>query len=291
MKQMTDTENVLTDRESVLNEGFSENVIDFHTHIFPDKIARSSIEVLENNSKTRAFLNGTVDDLDKSMEESGVTTSVILPVVTNPKQEDSILRFADNINENYGLRIVSFGGIHPDESAYKEVLKRIKNMGMKGVKIHPQYQKTNINDIKYKRIVSYANELDLTVVTHAGIDIGIPDIDCASPQMSAELIDDVRPEKLVLAHAGGWKQWDAVEELIAGKRKCFLDLSFSLGYIKEEQLIRIIKSHGADSVLFATDSPWSSQKSTLEKVKSLPFSKEEINKIIWSNAAGLLENY
>ena len=38
-------------------------------------------------------------------------------------------------------------------------LKELKHMGFKGIKLHPDYQETFIDDIRYKRIISYASEL------------------------------------------------------------------------------------------------------------------------------------
>ena len=39
---------------------------------------------------------------------------------------------------------------------------------MKGIKLHPDYQDTYFNDIRYKRIISYATELGLIISVHAG---------------------------------------------------------------------------------------------------------------------------
>lgn len=263
-------------------------IIDFHTHVFPEKIAASTIEKLENMADIKACTNGLITDLIKSMDKASVDISVLLPVVTNPKQFDKILTNAVALNENYPNRIISFGGIHPDSPNYKEELCKIKRMGIKGIKLHPDYQNTYFNDIKYKNIIAYATELDLIISVHAGYDIGFGDPIHCTPRMADEVIKDVKPEKLVLAHTGGFKEWDDVEKYLVGKNVYF-DTSYSLGIIKEEQLLRIINNHGAKRILFATDSPWGDQSQYVNILSGMPLSEDTKNKILYENAKSLLD--
>ena len=153
-------------------------VIDIHTHVFPDAIADKTIVALSERAKSRAYANGKLQGLLESMDRADIDCSVIAPVVTAPKQFDSINKFAYEINEKFtvdmreGLpKLVSLGGIHPDCEDYKAKLKQLKSMGFKGIKLHPDYQVVFFDDIRYKRIVSYAIELDMMILVHAGVDI------------------------------------------------------------------------------------------------------------------------
>ena len=183
--------------------------------------------------------------------------------------------------------IISFGSIHPEADDYKWQLKFIKNLGLKGIKFHPDYQEMNFNDIRYKRIISYATELGLIVVTHAGMDPLSPDNVHCTPQMAAEVIDDVQPDKLVLAHMGGHMRWDLVEELLVGKHVYF-DTGVVLDQMDRDQCIRIMKNHGADKILFGTDMPWRGQKEYIKIINELPLSDEEKKLIFSENARKLL---
>ena len=176
-------------------------VIDFHTHAFPEKIAEKTLGLLAKLSQVEPETNGTVSGLLSSMDEAGVDTSVILPVVTAPKQFDSIMRFALKINEDFGFldktwekktmpKLVSFGGIHPDSADYKGELKALADAGFPGIKLHPDYQGVFFNDIRYKRIISYAQELGMIVVTHAGMDVGLPDPVHCTLSMAAEVLKE-----------------------------------------------------------------------------------------------------
>ena len=262
-------------------------VIDFHTHIFPDRIAEKTIAKLEEVGNIRAFADGTLNGLKRSMKENDITMSVILPVVTKPSQFDTVNAFATEITGKDG--IISFGGIHPDSEDYKDKLDEIKKMGLLGIKLHPDYQETFIDDPKMVRIIRYACEIGLIVVIHAGIDIGLPDPVHCPPERTANMLNqiDCLDAKIVLAHMGGYGMWDEVEEYLVGKNVWF-DTSYTLGMIPDDQFGRIVKNHGADRILFATDSPWGGQKETYDNLMKLDFTGEELERILYRNALDLL---
>ena len=262
-------------------------IIDFHTHIFPDKIAERSIKTLEEIGNIKAFVDGTLDGLKRSMKENNITISVIMPVITKPSQFETVNNFAAQITGKEG--IISFGGIHPDIEDYKERLEEIKNLGLLGIKLHPDYQETFVDDPKMVRIIQYASELGLIVLLHAGVDIGLAETVYCTPKRAANMLRqiDCLEAKIVLAHTGGYDMWEDVEEYIVGQN-VWLDTSYSLGKIKDEQFVRIIKNHGADRILFGTDSPWGGQKETYEYLKKLDFTEEEFESMLWRNAQELL---
>ena len=261
-------------------------IIDFHTHIFPDKIAERSVKYLAEKSGIEHNTDGTVAGLLKSMEEGRIDLSVVLPVATKPEQFSSITKFACFLNETYD-NIHSFGGLHPLSENYKEELNIIKREGLKGVKLHPDYQGMFIDDIRYKRIIYEASALGLIVLLHAGRDIGYPEPVHCPPDRTLRVIEEIRPEKLVLAHLGGWRQWDAVEELLCGKN-VWLDTAFCLEYISKEQFFRIIETHGFEKILFATDSPWSVQGDYVNRMEALIEDEGVRNAILGGNAERLL---
>ena len=275
-------------------------IIDFHTHAFPDKIAAGAIKVLEGNGKVKANTDGTVVDLQNKALEAGIDYSLVLPVVTSPKQTKSINDFAIKINfdnDNYP-NVLSFGGMHPDYDLYEEELLRIKESGLKGIKLHPEYQNTYIDDDKYVRIIDKAFELGLIVIIHAGIDIGIDSDLKASPDRILNCKSKLKNNGIfVLAHMGSWKMWNEVYDKILGK-DFYIDTAFSLGDIykedekiemlKENDVINFINKHQADKILFGTDSPWAKQKEYVNFMNKLNISKNDLNKIMGLNAKKLL---
>mgnify|MGYP003289644417 FL=1 len=262
-------------------------MIDFHTHIFPDKIAARSIESLSKVSGVKAATDGTLNGLLASMDRSGVDLSVIMPVVTKPTQFESVNTFAAKVNEQYTGRLLSFGGIHPDSEDYKSELNRIKELGLPGIKLHPDYQGVMIDDVRYMNIIEYADALGMIIMVHAGIDIGLPEPVHCPPDKARKVLDTLKPKKLVLAHMGGWKQWDEVYEYLAGEQ-VYLDTAFCFDYMEQDMFLKLCEKHGTDKILFATDSPWSDARRDLDVIKSLTFTDEAKAAIFSGNAKKLL---
>ena len=266
-------------------------VIDFHTHIFPDKIAEKTIGVLGTAANIVPSTRGTADSLIDHMKSSGVSISINLPVLTSPTQFESVLEFAKRINEKYALgdqRIISFAGMHPKcENVYQK-LKQVKEAGIKGVKIHPDYQATFIDYEGYLEMLSFAKELDLITVTHSGVDDGFPneEVKC-TPERLVKVIEKVKPKKFVLGHYGAHKQWQEVFDLLCDY-DVYFDTAFTFHEIDKELFVKILNKHGVDKVLFATDSPWRDQKKDLEILASYTLDKDVMDKILYKNAIRLL---
>lgn len=158
-------------------------IIDFHTHTFPEKIAAITLEKLSRAGQVPPCTNGTAEGLLSSMRTAGIDLSVILPVATRPDQVPGINNSAAALNEQFGKQgLVSFGCIHPDCADWYGELCRVAELGLKGIKIHPVYQQTDQDDLRYLRILERCGELDLIVVTHGGIDLGIPERNHSSPE-------------------------------------------------------------------------------------------------------------
>lgn len=261
--------------------------IDFHTHIFPDRIAAKTVAGLEQVSHTRAWADGTLNGLKQSMHQNGIDYSVVLPVVTKPKQFASIQAFAREITGQDG--ILSFGGMHPLSDNWKAEIKEIADSGLKGLKLHPDYQDVFVDDIHMIRCVDYAMELGLIVVLHAGVDVGYPQMLRCTPARSKKLLQavDGKAGTLVYAHLGGHALWDDVERYLVG-RPLYMDLAFSLDQIPAPQLERMIRIHGADRFLWATDSPWADQGVFRRFLENMPLSEAEKNLISHENARRLL---
>jgi len=262
-------------------------IIDFHTHTFPDKVADKVIAHLSEKGGIPAYTDGKISSLRASQKRAGITYSVILPVATTLHQVESINRLAKEENGKDG--IIYAGAIHPDCPNVEEVLDGIKNAGLFGIKIHPDYQGAYFDDERYLRIIGEAAKRDLVIVTHAGLDVGYPDDIHCTPDMVLRVLNrlgKVVENKLVLAHMGGCDMADEVEQKLAGK-PVYFDTAFVLDRYPEG-VNRLIKAHGADKVLFATDSPWADQQKFVQLLKSYDISDSDKEKIFSLNAKKLL---
>lgn len=279
-------------------------IVDIHTHTFPEKLAAATVEKLKHLSHSRPFSDGSAAGLARSMARSGVDASLVLPVATHPRQVPHVNDSSALVNSRGPeTGIWSFGCIHPDFSDWRQELARAAGMGLKGIKLHPEYQETDFDDLRCLRILDRCGELGLIVLTHAGLDIGFPGRDNCSPAMVRRALEQVGPVQLILAHMGGWRQWDQVEELL-GETSVGIDTSFSLGSIaplddgyyapedlplmSQEQFVRMVRKFGASRVYFGTDSPWDDQADALARLRALPLEAEELDAILGGNAQRLL---
>ncbi len=266
-------------------------LIDFHTHVFPEKIVKGAMEVLAKAADYTPFSNGSIFGLLDAMERANCDVSVVMPVCTKPSQFDSINRFALEINEDYSKgkrRLISFGGIHPLCDDIKSKMKFLSDSGFLGVKIHPDYQGEFINCDGYKEIFKCAKDLNMIVLTHAGVDDGYKGekIKCP-PILAREIVDEFNYNKIVFAHFGGHKMIDDVYKYLAGK-DVFFDTAFTMHEINKEDFIKILTKHGSDKILFATDSPWRDIKTDFDIIKSFNLDKNTENNIFYKNAIKLL---
>ena len=94
--------------------------------------------------------------------------------------------------------------------------------------------------------------------------------------------------RLITTHLGGWKLWDEVAELLAGRR-IYMEISFALDYLPPDKARQIILNHPPEFVLFGTDSPWTDQKTTLELFKKLDLPPVRQQAILSDNALRLLK--
>ena len=266
-------------------------VIDFHTHIFPDKIAAKTIDHLSKKGGIPPFSDGSVSGLISNMEKASVDLSIALPVLTNPESFVSVNRFAQEVNEAFQAKsksIISFGAIHPLCDDIDGKMKHLKDRGFKGVKIHPDYQGQYINHEGYVRIMNCAREYDLVVVTHAGLDVAYPNDVHSTPHLVKELLSKAPHSKLVLAHMGGGGFYPEVIRLLCGG-DVYFDTAFVLRYIGRDTFRQLLESHGGDRILFASDSPWSDAQNDLDILKSYVDDPAILERILHLNAKKLLE--
>ena len=267
-------------------------IIDFHTHVFPDRIAEKTVKSLEKLGNIPSFANGTVDGLCDSLARAGADLAVNLPVLTKSSQFESVLDFAMQLNEkrvSEGTPILSFAGAHPEMDDIEEKLSRVKSSGILGIKMHPDYQGRFFDDDGYVRILKAAKELDLIVLTHSGVDAAYPDgpVRC-TPERVLRVLDKIGGySKLVLAHYGANLEFDEVYSQLAGE-DVYFDTAYVLGSISDFDFHRILEKHGADRILFASDSPWQDISKNVERIRGFGLGVADEQKILSENAKRLL---
>lgn len=261
-------------------------IIDFHTHIFPDELAAKAISALSSSidGLYLSVSDGTAAGLLKNMDEWGIEISVVQPVVTKQSQVIKTNEWARSIASD---RLVCFGGIYPHTDDYKRDIDFVVDLGLMGLKFHAEYQDFVIDDERMLKIYDYALSKGLIILHHAGFDPAFPPPFRSSPRQFANIVKAMRGGIIVAAHLGGHAQWDDVEKYLAGS-DIYLDTAMGFEYFPHEQFLRIVKNHGADKILFASDAPWSNAKTEIEHLKSMPLSQSDIDAILYGNAKRIL---
>jgi len=263
-------------------------IIDFHAHIFPDKIAEKSMRFLadEVDNKYIPVHDGTAAGLLKNMDAWGIEISVVLPVVTKQSQTKHINEWAAEVNSD---RLVSFGGIYPHTDDYKRDIDFVAGLGLRGLKFHAEYQLFNVDDEYMLRIYDYALGKGLIIMHHGGLDDAYPESARSTPQMFARVAEEMKGGVIIASHLGGYKLWDDVEKYLAGT-DIYLDTSMGFEYFTKDQFLRIAEKHGTDKILFASDSPWSNAKTEIEHLKGMPLSDADKAAILSGNAIRILSD-
>ena len=139
-------------------------------------------------------------------------------------------------------------------------------------------------------IKSENGRLYVRCVKHPKIDdyfVKIPE-GISVPDRLAHVLEFVKGDKIIAAHLGGWKDWDRVEQYLVGT-PIFLDTAFTVFFIEKEQLLRIIRNHGSEKILFATDSPWEDQGKSAAAISALPLNPSDLENILYKNAQKILK--
>ena len=137
-------------------------IIDFHTHTFPDKSSEKIVNHLAHTGCIPPHTDGSVIGLFSSMKEADIDYSVNLPVMTKPSQVEKVNSSLIQQQEHLlDMKIITFGGMHPNYTNYKEELLRLKQAGIPGIKLHPAYQNVDLDDIRMMRIIDEASSLGL----------------------------------------------------------------------------------------------------------------------------------
>ncbi len=255
-------------------------IIDCHCHIYPDKIAAKATESIGKFYDLPMAYGGTAAEMLQKSRDAGITHSVVFSVATKPSQVGSINAFiADEVKKEKNL--IGLGAVHPDSEDQRADIDSIVSLGLKGVKLHPDFQGFAIDDPRCLKIYELCRERGLIVLIHMG-DLRY---DFSSPGRLIPVLQKFDGLKVIGAHFGGWSLWKRAQEQLCGFKNFRVDCSSSLAFIPPEEAKGIIRAYGAERVLFGTDYPMWDFKAELDRFYGLELSDEENRLILYKNSA------
>lgn len=256
------------------------SVFDFHTHIYPGRIAARSVENVRAHYHLTASSTGLADHLLTCAKEAQVDYMLVLSVASKPGQTSTVNKW---LSQHLSDHLFGFGGLHPYSKHLEREAEQLRELGLCGIKLHPDFQHVPADDPAMDAVLDLAVQYHLPVLIHSG-DVLTP---YSSPARIARILKRFPQLTLIVPHLGGYSEWDESERYIIGKN-CYIDTSSALWALPPEKSLDLIRRHGVERVLFGTDYPLSTQAEELERFHRLGLTDEEEQRILFENAKQLL---
>jgi predicted TIM-barrel fold metal-dependent hydrolase len=242
-------------------------LIDCHTHAFADKIADKAVNQLINYYQMPTSFGGRLTDLLSVANEANLDALVLLVAATRPEQvkpaNDWILDLAktpvEKLKTTLNLpripQIIPFGTFHPDDPNWRTEIHRLKAAGIKGIKLHPEFQGIDLAD---PALTAFFEEVaaDFVLMIHVGDPKIIPN-NLSTPKKIRQILQNFPKLRIIAAHLGGLYFWEDVLTELVGTN-VYLDTSSALPFIDPDLARRIITKHGVEKILFGSDYPLTS---------------------------------
>ena len=258
-------------------------IFDFHCHIYPEKIAeRASMATGRFYDTHEPKCKGTVSDLLSVFDAAGIGGALVQSVATTPAQVKSINEFIAHEVSAHPDRLVGFGTLHPESEDIEGDINHLLELGLKGVKLHPDIQKVKLDDARMLKMYELC-EGRLPILIHTGDNR----YDYSNPNRMLPILDAYKGLTVIGAHFGGWSIWEEAWRDYAGRENFFVDCSSSLYAITPEKAKELIHAYGSERVLFGTDYPLWTPESEIERFMKLDLTEEEREDILYNNAAKL----
>lgn len=259
----------------------NQRIFNMHSHIFPEKIADKAVDAIGAFYDIPMEVGGTSERLIEDGKQIGVTRYLVCSTATTAHQVESINNFiAAECNKH--PEFTGFGSLHPEYPDNPKEIERMAQLGLRGIKLHPDFQKFNIDDEAAFPIYEAAQGR-FPILFHTGDDR----YDFSHPRRVLNILERFPKLVVIAAHLGGYRCWDEAQ-IYLGHPRVYIDTSSALPFMTPERAVSIIRSHGIRRVFFGTDSPMWFHQGEWARFNALALTQEERSRILWNNAAEFL---
>lgn len=265
----------------VSHNGILYPAADAHTHIYPEKIAQKATDSVGQFYGLHMDYVGLPSVLAQTGEEAGIDRFLVCSVATKAEQAASINRFIQETCKRCP-QFLGLGAWHPAIADVEEGLEEIQSQGLRGIKLHPDFQGFPIDSPEMLPFYRAAARRRLPVLIHMGDKRG----DLSSPVRLARLLDRVPELVVIAAHLGGYTQWAEARQCLKGSG-VYTDCSSSLAFLTREEARESMDLFGTRRVMFGTDFPMWPVKEELRRFFSLGLTEEENRAVLYGNFARL----
>ncbi|MBQ3596645.1 MAG: amidohydrolase family protein [Clostridia bacterium] len=254
-------------------------IIDCHCHIYPDKIVEKAVESIGKFYNLKMHTDGKLSTLLSESDSAGITHSLIFSVATKPQQTKAINEFIANEVSLMPQRFTGLGTLHPDSTDIKGDIEHLIELGLKGVKLHPDIQGVAIDDRRCMKIYEQL-EGKLPLLLHTGD----KRYQYSNPENLIPVLKTFENLTVIGAHFGGYSVWESASEKLFGYDNLYVDCSSSLAFMSPEMAKELIDGFRAEHVLFATDYPMWTIQEEIERFEKINLTKDERRMIYYQNA-------
>ncbi|NMA42845.1 MAG: amidohydrolase family protein [Oligosphaeraceae bacterium] len=223
---------------------------DVHAHAFHPKISAKVLRQLEHHYHIPPVGTGELSDLLPRLARGGIDRVCIHSAATNAAQVIPANRWALSLQNEPGL--IPFGTLHPDYDKMPEELEMLYRKGIKGIKMHPDFQGFRL-DAPALLPCFEAMQGKFTLMVHVG-DLLPPAQNPSCPYKLAAIKRKFPNLTIIAAHFGGYRHWQYVLQAFEGLR-IYLDCSSSLFAIPQALLEDIFRQCPRELLLFGSDYP------------------------------------
>ena len=257
-------------------------IIDIHTHVYPDPIAMKAARSIRNYYHLGDNMDGTVTTLLERGSAAGVTNYLILPVAVKPEHVHHINQFTQQQIQAHAC-FTGFGTIHLDMENLMEEVERIPQMGLKGIKLHPDCQHFNIDDPRLFPVYE-AVQGKLPMMIH----LGDERYDYSHPARLRKVLQEFPNLQVCAAHFGGHTMYETAKEYLSDTN-CILDISSTLMFLDKKTAEGYVNHYGAERLAFGTDYPVWDPAQEVKRLEALNLTQEQKEQIAWKTAARFLD--
>ncbi len=258
-------------------------IIDAHTHIFPDKIAEKATTAIGAFYDIPMHSTAASDKLLAAEQAAGIDRMLVCSSATTPAQVESINTFIAAECAKHP-EFIGFAAMHPEYENVGEELDRAMELGLQGVKFHPDFQRFNIDEESFLPMYREIAKRNLPILFHTGD----KRYDFSSPFRVDNLLKRVPDLKVIGAHFGGYGRWMDVMTL-PRRENVWFDTSSTLFELPAEEALRLIDHFGVDRFFFGTDFPMWNPNEELDRFYALGLSDGENEKIFHENFEAMLK--
>jgi predicted TIM-barrel fold metal-dependent hydrolase len=256
-------------------------IIDIHAHVYPDPIAAKAAKSIRNYYHLGDDMDGTISTLLDRGTAAGVYHYLILPVAVKPDHVHNINNFIQQQVQQYDC-FTGFGTVHAAMDNIQDEVQRIEAMGLKGIKIHPDCQRFDIDD---PRLFPMYESIQgrLPVMMH----LGDEKFDYSHPARLRKVLDNFPKLEVCAAHFGGHTMYETAKEYLSDTN-CILDISSTLMFLDKKTAEGYVNHYGAERLAFGTDYPVWDPVREMELFLALDLTDDQKEQIAWKTASRFL---